>query len=375
MHNCPTPLSRAGLTEDQAQAAYGILTSGRAIDILVGAAGTRKTRVVAALAQAWRAARVGQVIGLTTSTNASHVLAAEGLTESYNFARFLGRIAGSDQTRGHLPVRQGDLLVIDEASMVSTEDLAAVEDIATRCGAKILLTGDTQQLSAPQAGGVMRLIAEEHGYYQLTTVQRFEQEWEREASLRLRAGDADVLAEYDQRGRILDGTREQMTETAYRRWLADHLSGKSSVLLVTTNAQAAELARRARDELAALSLVATDKLIDFRDGNVAGVGDLIVARVVRVSQGQAGTGRGSVERSSEQEEQAARLREQQRKARERERAVWEAADRDKKAVVKTRASECWAAEFEPVSSTGQKRKSNARPVVRQHSYNRVTPGG
>ena len=273
-----TPLSRAGLTDDQAQAAYGILTSGRAIDILVGAAGTGKTRVVAALAQAWRAARAGRVIGLTTSTNASHVLAAEGLTESYNFARFLGRIRGSDQTRGHLPVRRGDLLVIDEASMVSTEDLAAVEDIATRCGAKILLTGDTEQLSAPQAGGVMRLLAEEHGYYQLTTVQRFEQEWEREASPRLRAGDADVLAEYDQRGRILDGTREQMTETAYQRWLADHLSGKSSVLLVTTNAQAAELARRARDELAALGLVATDDLVELRDGNVAGVGDLIVAR-------------------------------------------------------------------------------------------------
>ena len=47
----------------------------------------------------------------------------------------------------------------------------------------------------------MRLLAEEHGYYQLSTVQRFEQEWERAASVRLRAGDSDVLAEYDQRGR------------------------------------------------------------------------------------------------------------------------------------------------------------------------------
>ena len=157
-------------------------------------------------------------------------------------------------------------------------DLAAVEDIATRFGAKILLTGDTEQLSAPQAGGVMRLLADEHGYYQLSTVQRFEQDWEREASLRLRAGDADVLTEYDHRGRILDGTREQMADTAYQRWLADHLSGKSSVLLVATNVQAAELARRARDELAALGLVAEDDLAELRDGNVAGVGDLIVAR-------------------------------------------------------------------------------------------------
>jgi hypothetical protein len=248
-------LSRAGLTDDQVQAAYGVLTSGRTIDILVGAAGTGKTRVVATIAEAWQNATAGQVIGLTTSTNAAHVLAGEGLTDSYNLARFLGRTQDSVRTRGHLPVRPGDLLVVDEASMVATEDLAAVEDIATRFGAKILLTGDPEQLSAPQAGGVMRLLADEHGYYQLSTVQRFEQDWEREASLRLRAGDADVLTEYDHRGRILNGTREQMTETAYQRWLADHLSGKSSVLLV-----------------------ANDDLAELRDGNVAGAGDLIVAR-------------------------------------------------------------------------------------------------
>ena len=272
------PLSGAGLTDDQAQAIYGVLTSGRAIDILVGPAGTGKTRTVVQLAQAWRDARLGRVIGLTTATNAAHVLAAEGLTESHNIASFLGRLKDSDQTRGHLPVRPGDLIVIDEASMVPTADLAAVEEIATRIGAKILLTGDTAQLSAPAAGGAMRLLADEHGYYQLSTVQRFEQDWEREASLRLRAGDADVLPDYDQRGRILEGTAEQMADAACRRWLADHLSGKQTLLLATSNAHAAELARRARDELAALGLVATDSLTELADGNVAGVGDLIVAR-------------------------------------------------------------------------------------------------
>ena len=160
--------------------------------------------------------------------------------------------------------------------MMSTNDLAAVEAIATRRGAKILLTGDTEQLSAPEAGSTLRLLADEHGYYQLLTVQRFDHEWEREASLRLRAGDAAVLAEYDQRGRILDGTREEMADAAYQRWLADYLCGKASVLLTTTNALAAELARRARDELAALRLVATDELVELADGNNAGVGDLIV---------------------------------------------------------------------------------------------------
>jgi conjugative relaxase-like TrwC/TraI family protein len=272
------PLSSAGLADDQAQAAYGVLTSGRAIDILVGPAGSGKTRTVAMIAEVWRAAGGGHVMGLTTSTNAAHVLAGEGLADSHSFADFLGKKKDSDQTRGHLQVFPGDLLVVDEASMVGTADLAAVEDIATRYGVKILLTGDTGQLSAPEAGGVMRLLADEHGYYQLSGVQRFEQEWERVASLRLRSGDASVLTEYDQRGRILDGTREQMTDAAYRRWLADHLSGQVSLLLVTTNVQAAELARRARDELIGLGLVAAEDAAELADGNEASVGDLIVAR-------------------------------------------------------------------------------------------------
>ena len=266
-----------------------MLTSGRAIDILVGAAGTGKTRTVVKIAEAWRGAGIGRVIGLTTSTNAAHTLAAEGLAESYNFAAFLGRIKDSDKTRGHVPVSPGDLLAVDETSMVSTADLAAVEDIATRWGAKILLTGDTEQLSAPEAGGVMRLLADEHGYYQLHTIQRFEHEWEAEASQRLRGGDTDAIVEYDQRGRILEGTREEMADAAYQRWLADHLSGKDTVLLTTTNAQAAELARRARDELAALGLVGVDDLVELADGNVAGVGDLIVARQnARLQAGEPG---------------------------------------------------------------------------------------
>ena len=283
------PLSSAGLTDDQVQAAFGILTSGRAIDILVGAAGTGKTRIVAVLASIWRDAGVGRVIGLTTSTSAAHTLASEGLAESCNLAVFLGRIRDSDRTRGHLPVRRGDLLVVDEASMVPTVDLATVEAIATRCGAKILLTGDPAQLAAPEAGGAMRLLAEEHGYYQLVTVQRFDAEWEREASVRLRAGDADVLAEYDQRGRILDGTAEAMAAAAVQRWLADYLRGMESLLLAGTNVQAADLARRARDSLAALGLVDRDDLIELADGNVAGPGDLIVARQnERITAGEPG---------------------------------------------------------------------------------------
>lgn len=51
---------------------------------------------------------------------------------------------------------------------------------------------------------------------------------EREASLRLRAGDQSVLMVYEQHGRVVAGGHEEMTEEAYRRSLGDHLAGTQS---------------------------------------------------------------------------------------------------------------------------------------------------
>ena len=56
----------------------------------------------------------------------------------------------------------------------------------------------------------MELLAQSGGRYELTEARRFTQEWERDATLRLREGDDTVLRDYHQRGRLLDaGTREQ----------------------------------------------------------------------------------------------------------------------------------------------------------------------
>jgi AAA domain len=63
-------------------------------------------------------------------------------------------------------------------------------------------------------GGGMSLLADALGYAQLTEPLRFRAAWEQAASLRLRAGDTTVLAEYDQHGRIYGGDPEQMIDAA-----------------------------------------------------------------------------------------------------------------------------------------------------------------
>ena len=65
------------------------------------------------------------------------------------------------------------LVVIDEAGMAGTVDLAKAIDYVTDRGGSVRLVGDDQQLAAIGAGGVLRDIAGTHGAVTLSQVMRF----------------------------------------------------------------------------------------------------------------------------------------------------------------------------------------------------------
>ena len=129
-----------------------------------------------------------------------------------------------------------------------------------------MVTGDHEQLAAVEGGGAMMLLARRQGYVQLAEPQRFTHSWERDATLRLRAGDVTVLAVYEEHGRLRGGTAEEAVEQAYRGWLADHLDGKDTVLIARTEEQARELSRRARDDLIRYGRVAAGPAIRLAAG-------------------------------------------------------------------------------------------------------------
>jgi hypothetical protein len=277
------------LGEDQAAAVRGVLTSGAAIETLVGPAGTGKSFVVGALTKAWQDPALWdgtgrKVIGLATSQVATDILAGEGLA-ARNIARFLatqarlaeGRPSGEDLA---WRLHAGDLVVVDESSMVSTADLAAVHQHVAKAGAKLLLTGDHRQLAAVGAGGAMDLLVGTAPSYELVEARRFSAEWERAATLRLREGDPTVLGEYHKQGRLLDaGAVEQAEASAARAYVADTLGAKGSLLIVDTNEQAARLSAQVRAELIRLGQVQEEGSVRLGMQNTwAGVGDLVQAR-------------------------------------------------------------------------------------------------
>ena len=112
---------------------------------MAGPAGSGKTRTVAEMARMWQATEMGEVIGLATSQTAANVLAEAGVTRAYNTARFLGHREGRREARGPLPVAPGSLLILDEASLMSLADTAAILALAREHSCKVVVTGDHEQ--------------------------------------------------------------------------------------------------------------------------------------------------------------------------------------------------------------------------------------
>lgn len=263
-------LAGTDLDYDQKIAARGLLTSTQLVTSLVAPAGSGKTHVMGPVSRAWMAETGCRVIGLTLSQNASHEMYKAGVAEAWNIARFF--------TRG-VPVYRGDVLVVDEASQVSTTDLAKIMQLAMDNGARVILTGDPEQLGPVEAGGMFGLVAEESGHWKLTEIRRFNETWEGEASKVLRARDMNAWIEYGSRGLVTEGPQDRIYDQAADTWVLDAHQGASTLLLTATNEEAAKLSALVRQRRIEGGEIPAAAEVTLSDGNEVGVGDLVRARL------------------------------------------------------------------------------------------------
>lgn len=311
------------LQDEQCRTAEAVLASGRRLDAVVGPAGTGKTTTMSAVKTLWEAQfGAGTVVGLAPAAASADVLGHElGLAtdnvskwlyestgpgaairagryaeaaERYQAAcqsprkdnnqarkvleRLAQRISTLTATQAKWQFRPNQLVIIDEASMVSTYQLAALLDQVVGAGAKILLVGDPAQLDSIDAGGILGWLDRAGCAQRLSTVWRFTNAWERTASLKLRTGDIDVITEYTAHERISSGTYDAMVDDAYNRWDADIRTGKTSILIAPDNDTVAMLNERAQADRVGSGAVDAEATVDLSDGLHAGRGDTILAR-------------------------------------------------------------------------------------------------
>lgn len=252
-----------GLSDEQQVAAVRLVASRDLVTVMVAPAGAGKTTVLGAAVAGWASA--GQrVLVLGPSERAASELAASTGRPGATVARFLTQQAHLDQhpdtssTRPGGPpasmeerrLRRGDVVLVDEASMLATADLAGLTARAAAVGARLVLVGDPAQIGAVRAPGGMlehltTLIPQR--VVELDELHRFAHGWEAAATVALRSGDATVLDVYRDHGRIhAAASGDDAADAVFERWHSAVADGTDALMLARGWADVTALNSRAR---------------------------------------------------------------------------------------------------------------------------------
>ena len=261
-------------------------TSSTRLIVGTGPAGTGKTTALKVAARAIEA-QGGKMIGLAPSATAAAVMKdAIGIdaTTIHTLTWGMGsldELLHHDQRIEGVKINPGDVIVVDEAGMAGTTNLAKVTRIAELHGAHVRLIGDDRQLAAVEAGGALRLLEHEVGSVKLEKFHRFQNAAEAEATKRLRdpAATGDPFAWYVDNGRVVGGDVDRMTGDVFSSWQHDTDAGLNSVMLAQTNNTVTELNLRAQALRMSQGVVHGKESASVRAGLSAFTGDVVVSRV------------------------------------------------------------------------------------------------
>src|SRR5713101_4003213 len=219
------------LRPEQQHAVHQVLASRDWAVSLRGAAGTGKT---ATLQELYRGlADAGRdILAVAPTRSAVHELQQVGLSRAMTIQRLLV----NPQEQANLRDR---VLIVDEAGMVSAQQMTALLELAEHQAARVVFSGDTRQLQSVEAGDALRILECESGLrsVSLTQVQRQTAEAYREAIEALREHPARGFSQLEQMGAVREVAWADRSRSVAEVWreAQAHLNAlgqPSSVLVV-----------------------------------------------------------------------------------------------------------------------------------------------
>lgn len=290
-------LSHFSRLSDEQKAAIGHVTATSRIALVIGRAGAGKTTMMKAAREVWEAAGY-QVVGAALAGKA-----AEGLEKE---AGIVSRTLSSWELRwdgGKNHLDEKTIIVLDEAGMVSSMQMARLLKEATLRGAKLVLIGDPEQLQPIEAGAAFRAIADRIGYAELETIYRQYEPWMREASLDLARGHVEkAVASYARHDRVLGSeTKAEAVRRLVADWDGDYDPGCSSLILAHLRRDVRLLNQLARERLVERGIVepghrfkteeglrlfaAGDQIVFLKNDASLGVKNGLLAKVIAAGPG------------------------------------------------------------------------------------------
>jgi conjugative relaxase-like TrwC/TraI family protein len=232
------------LSGGQRRAVERICGSGRAVDAIVGVAGSGKTTALDVVARSLETAGY-RVVGTATSGQAARTLDREARVPSRTTRSLLWRL-----DHHQLTFDRGTVVVLDEASLTSDLELARLLLYVERAGSKLVIVGDHRQLAPVGPGGALHALIERHPEHVTVLNENLRQRdsAEQAALAQLRAGSIDAaVGFYAAHGRIrIAPTRTQTLAVMVDAWAADTAAGWDTLMLAWRRDTVADLNRLAR---------------------------------------------------------------------------------------------------------------------------------
>jgi conjugative relaxase-like TrwC/TraI family protein len=241
----------AALSADQRAAVVRLVASRDLITVMTAPAGAGKTTTLGVAVAAWHSMGM-EVTALAPSARAASELSDATGAPGQTVARWLlthDHLDDPERARHRfLPPRE--VVIVDEASMLSTADLDRLTARAVNTGSPLVLVGDPAQIGAVNApGGMFEHLTHTLGaqVIELTELHRFTHPWEAAATLRLRAGDPTVLDVYAEHGRVHpEASSEDAADTVFDRWRTATDHGADALMLARAWTDVNALNARAR---------------------------------------------------------------------------------------------------------------------------------
>lgn len=239
-----------------------------------------------------------RILGVAPSNKAASGLGRELGIEACSLDRLLIALDA-----GRLVLDRKCVVFVDEAGMASFDGMEKLFSWAKRSGAKLILTGDPEQLPAVARGNVLRkltqmeaLVSNPDALLYLgkdlkdwDRVSRQKEDWAKQASTFFSRGYVDEgLREYERRGCVHAAlTLDHLGEEVAQAYLKDPALPSQKLILATTNDQVRSLNQRVRTELKKSGELTGSWVLSGLSGMELSLGDRVVFKA-RLKADQAG---------------------------------------------------------------------------------------
>ena len=237
------------LSDEQRQALIHICEDTGAIKCVSGMAGTGKTMLLSAANEIWKA-KGYEVRGASLAAVAAQGLQDGSEIQSGTVARLLLDIEKAEREGKRQPITKETVLVIDEAGMIGTRQMAKLIESCDKTGAKLVLVGDERQLQPIEHGAPFKAIGDIVGRAELKEIKRQKEEWAKQAVHSIADGRSEAaLEQFAQKGMLtIKETREEAVALLVEEWKRDATELKEKLILATTRQSVKALNELAQGE-------------------------------------------------------------------------------------------------------------------------------